>query len=134
VDDKELGFPRKVCKELRSIATGETPIWWWAGALTSKLNPFKPDFFYMPRLMTFVAEVGFELGIEALERGEEAFADVCQLCLEFKDSGRDFVLATEDIGAFPLRPTMEQVAVHFEWDYVDARGALQHLGLAQLLD
>jgi hypothetical protein len=132
VDKGELGFPREVCAELEVIAR-EEPIWAWANGLTSKLDPFSSNINYIRPLMTLVVRLGFEYGIETLEKDRSAFAPVGRLCLMLQEESTDFVLATEDTGEVPLRPTMEQVAQQAGWQHLDARGALNYLGLADLL-
>ncbi|MGY4712573.1 hypothetical protein ACXDF8_23970 [Mycolicibacterium sp. CBM1] len=132
VDRAELGFPREVCSELEIIAR-EEPIWAWANGLTSKLDPFAADIVYMRTLMANAVELGFEDGFESLEKGENGFGPVCRLCFHLQAEEREFVLATEDTGETPLRPTMEQIANHVGWTRIDAATALEHLGLADLL-
>lgn len=131
VDQGRLAFPRAVADELTVIARGE-PIWSWASGLTSKLDAYNPNISWMRPFMGYVVQCGFEHGIEGIENGEGAMATVGCLCLELQNSSRQFVLATEDIGETPLRPTMEQVANLAGWNIIDARGALNHLGLGHL--
>jgi hypothetical protein len=133
IDDAELGFPREVCKELQGIAREDPTIWAWASGLTTKLNSFNPDFIYMRTVMAHVVDLGFDHGIDQLESREGAFAPVCRLCCNLQADGHDFVLATEDTGEYPLRPTMEQMAVRAGWNHFSAGDALNHLGLADLL-
>ncbi|MBO0609367.1 hypothetical protein [Myceligenerans salitolerans] len=131
VDQGILGFPRDVATELTVIARGE-PIWSWANGLTSKIDNYNPSISWMRPFMGYVQEAGFEYGIDGIESGENAMATVGCLCLQLQSESREFVLATEDNGETPLRPTMEQIANLAGWSMIDARGALNHLGLGHL--
>jgi hypothetical protein len=131
VDQGTLAFPRDVASELKVIARGE-PIWSWASGLTSKLDNYNPNIKWMRPFMGYVSEAGFEFGIEGIESDESGMTKVGCLCLELQNNATQFVLATEDTGETPLRPTMEQIAMQARWSTIDARGALNHLGLGHL--
>lgn len=132
VDDERFGFPREVCSELQTIARDE-PIWAWASGLTSKLDRFSANIGYIRPVMALVANLGFAFGIETLEKDTGCLAAVGRLCMMLTEELTEFVLATEDTGDLPLRPTMEQLAQQAGWPYLDARAALDHLGLGALL-
>lgn len=133
VDKEELGFPREVCSELQVIARDE-PIWAWASGLTNKLDRFAANISFIRPFMRHVHGLGFTHGIEHLEKGASCLAPVGRLCLSLTQDGVDFVLATEDTGTVPLRPTMEQIANRANWPVIDAVGALNHLGLGGLIN
>jgi hypothetical protein len=133
VDQERLAFPREVADELQVVAR-EEPIWAWANGLTSKLDKYSADIALMRPLMGHVRKAGFPHGIESLDGKEGCLTQVGCLCLELEDALTTFVLATEDTGEHPLRPTMEQIAVQAGWSVLDARGALTHLGLEHLLN
>jgi hypothetical protein len=83
--------------------------------------------------MALVVNLGFSFGIESLEKDAGCLAAVGRLCMMLTEESTEFVLATEDTGDFPLRPTMEQLAQQAGWPYLDAKAALDHLDLGTLL-
>ncbi|PLV48014.1 hypothetical protein X011_17730 [Mycobacterium tuberculosis variant microti OV254] len=121
-----------MCDELQVIAR-EEPIWAWATGMTSRLSAYAPNYAFARPFMTYVRNLGFEYGIESLEGPEGCLATVGRLCLTLASETTEFVLATEDTGELPLRPTMEQIATLAGWALLDARAALDHLDLGALL-
>lgn len=137
VDDKRLGFPRMVADDLMALVRRdppEHPIWAWARALTTKLDPYAANVGQRRPLMGHIVKLGFDHGPESLgDNKEGCLVEVGCLCLDLCESGADFFLATEDLGEHPLRPTMVQLAEHCDWALTNAIGALTWLGLHHLV-
>lgn len=137
LDGDRLGFPREVADELMATVHTTTPpphpIWAWAGGLTTKLKPYEGEIGQKRPLMGHIVDLGFDHGPESLDNKEPCLVRVGCLCLDLCDTGRDFFLATEDVGEHPLRPTMGQVAEKCGWPVLDAVGALSHLDLDHLI-
>lgn len=127
-----LGFPREVVDELQVIARDE-PIWSWAMGVKGALGPYDMDVANLRPFMGHVHDLGFTDGIETLDGKENCIPAIGCLCLDLGERSLNFVLATEDVGETPLRPTMEQIAKHIGWSTVDAQAALEHLQLGHLL-
>lgn len=137
VDEGRLGFPRAVADDLMAIVhrdPPEHPIWAWAKGLTTKLDPYAANVGQRRPLMGHIVDLGFEHGPESLvDNREGCLVEVGCLCLDLCEGGRDFYLATEDVGEHPLRPTLGQLAEACGWPLLDAVGALTMLGLDHLL-
>ena len=127
-----LGFPREVADDLSVIARDE-PIWAWASGQRGRLDDFAGDIGQMRPLMGLVRDLGFPNGIESLDGRENCLSSIGCLCLHLEEQGKKFVVATEDFGEAPLRPTMEQIANRKGWTVISATETLGVLNLRHLL-
>lgn len=132
VENQALCFPRAVALDLGTTAR-EEPIAGWAAGLGRSLNPFKADIKYMRPLMGFVKACGYEDGFDSLTGDEPSIADVGRLACQYRAEGKEFVVASEDTGAGPLSPTMEQLCGAASWTMITARQAVDRLDLSHHL-
>jgi hypothetical protein len=132
VSVQAFGFPRSVVDELEVLGR-HTGVLAWAKALGPGLRPFAPDIKYRRWVMKQVADMGYENGFESLDDADPSIADVMALARQRAQQGRRFVIATSDIGAAPLGPTMEEVCHYVGWTSVSPYEALNHLECGHLL-
>lgn len=132
VETEVLCFPRAVARDLGTTARDE-PVAVWVAGLGTKLNPFRADIKYMRPLMGYVKACGFEEGFTLLSGAEPSVADVARLACQYSDEGREFTIASEDVGDAPLSPTMGQLCAAASWPRISAREAAINLGLGRFL-
>lgn len=133
VEDARLRFPSAVSKDLTVLARFEQ-VTSWSQGLGSKLRNFSPEFEHILWLMRILAsEFGYTEGVVDTDGKEPSIVAVASYVRQIQQCGQQFIVASEDYGTAPLRPTMEELCNRFQWPRCDSKGCLGGLNLVDLL-
>lgn len=132
VEDGDLRFPSAVVKDLKVRARFEQVTSWVTG-LGPTLRRYTAEVAEISWLMRQLQlELGYSHGVSDMDGKEPSIIAVASYARSLEEENVDFVMATEDLGSIPLRPTMEELCHTFSWERCTGSELLDGLDLGDL--